>query len=431
MKHLKLLLCAGGAIFGLTTASQAFADDQATPPAASTPAAAAPASPPAPTPPPYPSMGPTLSNNANSASFDAGPLGKLTVNGDLSGVFFGQSNPGYNGFTGARNPSSTVDLTNGLVTVQKDDGVVQFVVQGGIYSFPVLGTGYIKASDTPAATFGYLPVGYVKIVPNSSFSFEAGQLPTLIGAELPFTYENANIERGLLWNTEPLFSRGVQGQLLHRPLGGFAVVERRLLFQRVHLPLRPPDLHHQAQRHAELRCVRQHVDQLQMRRRAGVHDPVRDPARPAAGTGLPQPDLQPHCRAADDHRPTSSVQQRAFVDHHAVEDIWAGRGAVIAKYSFTPEISVAGRLEYEKLRHGAANLLYGPQYSNAVSLTVTPTYQKGIFYARIEGSYMSIGSGHGGATSFGKFFDKTNQFRAMPLESGPGLLTRGSRPSPS
>ncbi len=95
---------------------------------------------------------------------------------------------------------------------------MQFVVQGkAITRSLALGTGYIKASDTPAAEFGYLPVGYVKIVPNSTFSLQIGQLPTLIGAELPFTYENANIERGLLWNTEPLFSRGVQANFTGGP----------------------------------------------------------------------------------------------------------------------------------------------------------------------------------------------------------------------
>ena len=65
--------------------------------------------------------------------------------------------------------------------------------------------------------------------------------------------------------------------------------------------------------------------------------------------------------------------------------------AVLAKYSFTPEISIAGRVEYIG-SSGAANLLYGPG-SNAWSFTVTPTYQKGIFFARVEGSYIGIGSG--------------------------------------
>jgi hypothetical protein len=39
---------------------------------------------------------------------------------------------------------------------------------------------------------------------------EVGALPTLIGAEYTFTFENMNIERGVLWNQENAVNRGVQ-----------------------------------------------------------------------------------------------------------------------------------------------------------------------------------------------------------------------------
>src|SRR5689334_25434259 len=84
----KLLLGAGAGALALACATTALADDQASGAPASTPAAAPAAAAPAPTPPPYPSMGPTLSNNANSASFEAGPLGKITVNGVLTGIAY-------------------------------------------------------------------------------------------------------------------------------------------------------------------------------------------------------------------------------------------------------------------------------------------------------------------------------------------------------
>src|SRR5579863_6552447 len=176
----KLLLCAGAATLSLAFASAALADDQAggTPPATTTtptPAAATPA--PAPTPPAYPSMGPTLSNNANSAVFDAGPLGKLTVNGVISGLGYGQTNPSFD-LDGNLNKGGGIDISNGLVTVQKTDGMLQFVVQAGVYSFPALGTSYTDATRTTKDLFGAAPVGYVKFVPNGVFSLEVGQLPT-------------------------------------------------------------------------------------------------------------------------------------------------------------------------------------------------------------------------------------------------------------
>ena len=64
-----------------------------------------------------------------------------------------------------------------------------------------------------------MPIGYAKWVPTDSFSLEAGKLPTLIGEEGTFTFQNLNIERGLLWNQENLINRGVQGNYTWGPLG--------------------------------------------------------------------------------------------------------------------------------------------------------------------------------------------------------------------
>ena len=88
--------------------------------------------------------------------------------------------------------------------------------------------------------------------------------------------------------------------------------------------------------------------------------------------------------------------------------------AVIGKYSFTPEISVAARAEYETT-NGDYNMLFGPK-SNAWSLTLTPTYQKGIFFARAEVSYTSVGSGTPFAM-LGPDGLNTNQTRGL-LEAG-------------
>jgi hypothetical protein len=73
-------------------------------------------------------------------------------------------------------------------------------------------------------------------------------------------------------------------------------------------------------------------------------------------------------------------------------------GAVLAKYSFTSEFSLAARAEYESSVVGGCaiagcaltNLLYGPG-SSAASLTLTPTYQKGVVFVRAELSHTVIG----------------------------------------
>jgi len=412
MNKLKLLLCAGGVTMGLAYASLAFADDQATPatpPAAGATPAATPASPPPPpTPPPYPSMGPTLSNNANSASFDAGPLGKLYVNGDFSGLGYVQSNPGFDAASGRLNSTSGVDFSNALVTIQKDDGPVQFVVEAGGYSFPTLGASYLKATEQTSNTFGVVPVGYVKIVPNSVVSFQVGQLPTLIGAELPFTYENANIERGLLWNTEPLFSRGVQVNFGSGPWAvsfswndGFYSGEYTTASGEVTYTFKNSDT----------------IELAASGNTSKNFTSCKFNCAPfATNILLNQGEvlnvIYSHTQGPWTITPYFQYNDVPSSFFSPSGDIWAG--AIIAKYSFNSEISVAGRVEYEQ-SNGLANLLYGPG-SSAWSLTLTPTYQKGIFYARIEASYTGIGSGTFG-DELGAFGNKTSQGRAM-LEAG-------------
>ncbi len=45
-----------------------------------------------------------------------------------------------------------------------------------------------------------------------------GVLPTLVGAEYTFSFQNMNIERGLLWNQENAITRGVQ---INQTMGKF------------------------------------------------------------------------------------------------------------------------------------------------------------------------------------------------------------------
>jgi hypothetical protein len=95
---------------------------------------------------------------------------------------------------------------------------VQFYLQAGAYSIPALGAGSVRTGPLDTNTFGYIPQGFVKVVPNSSFNIMAGALPTLIGGEYTFTFQNMNIERGLLWGQEPAVSKGVQVNYSHGPI---------------------------------------------------------------------------------------------------------------------------------------------------------------------------------------------------------------------
>ena len=109
---------------GLALASVCGAQNATTPSAsgqqtATAPAVAAPA-PPAPL--PTPSITGPLSN-LPPAEFDAGPFGKLAVNGFLSGMGLVQNN-----HIGG-DDSKQAALSNGQVFIQKTDGWFQFYLQ--------------------------------------------------------------------------------------------------------------------------------------------------------------------------------------------------------------------------------------------------------------------------------------------------------------
>ena len=127
------------------------------------------------------------------ATFDAGPFGKLSVNGIVTGFAQFQNNsvPG--------DDKAQATLSNGQIFVQKADGKLQYYIQAGAYTMPTLGAPFLDAQKTLTTFYGPVPVAFLKLPVGKTTSFEIGSLPTLMGAESTFTYQNFNIERGLIW----------------------------------------------------------------------------------------------------------------------------------------------------------------------------------------------------------------------------------------
>ena len=146
--------------------------------------------------------GPLLSQPP--AMFNAGPFGDIAVNGVLSGGGLWQSNhiPG--------DSNTQAALTNGQVFIQKTNGWFQFYIQAGAYDIISLGLPFLPTDKTITDLYGPVPVAYLKLQASKNTSFEIGSLPTLIGAEYTFSFENMNIERGLLWNQENAVTKGIQ-----------------------------------------------------------------------------------------------------------------------------------------------------------------------------------------------------------------------------
>ena len=146
--------------------------------------------------------------------FNAGPLGKLDVQGVASAMVFAQTNPAGTGLNGK---NFGAGITNGLISISKPTGLIQFYLTAGVYDFPNLGQPFHSAS-TALQDFTALPSAYLTIAPLSNFSVSIGQLPTLIGYTGTLDYNRMNIEGGFPWTIQPSFSRGIQINYSYGPV---------------------------------------------------------------------------------------------------------------------------------------------------------------------------------------------------------------------
>ncbi|MGI9142640.1 MAG: outer membrane beta-barrel protein, partial [Fluviibacter sp.] len=149
-------------------------------------------------------MGDTLTLNGDPLHLDTESLGDWSVQGMATGLTFRQTNPV------SINESSYSGFSNAQVIIQKTDGPVRLFAQTGIYTIPTLGMPFMRAQPTTEGSFGYVPHAYVSFLPNSNWSLAIGKIPSMGGVEATFTYENPNIQRGLLWVQTNSVSRGMQ-----------------------------------------------------------------------------------------------------------------------------------------------------------------------------------------------------------------------------
>ena len=342
-----------------------------------------------------------LQTAAPPHTFSAGPFGTIAITGILSGMGLTQSNwiPG--------DKSTHWDLSNGQIFLQKTSGWWQFYLQAGAYNIPDLGLPFIKTTDTLSDFFGPLPVAYLKLV-KGNFNVEIGELPTLIGAEYTFDFENMNIERGLLWGQEPAVSKGVQGNFSQGPLAislawtdGYYSNTYSALSGLITYTFKNSDtLTFAGEGNVSTNHVNTFVTPIQQNN-GQIYNIIFSHSQ---GPWTISPYLQwsssPHITSGG-----VTLSQSG--------QTWGA--AVLTKYNFTPAFSVAGRIEYISST-GKANLLGYGINSNAWSFTITPTYQKGIFFVRGEVSYVTIGSGTPGFM-FGPNGTATDQARGM-IETG-------------
>ncbi len=350
-----------------------------------------------------PAMTGPLAANPNPFSIDfpdwLGPAaGKVYVTGAVSGLGFYQDNPG--GFIpGDR--ASLLDLDNAQVFVQKTDGWLQFFAQFGTYSLPDLGFPYIKQSLTPFLTFGDVPQAFLKLQGQgdwSAFSIEAGKLPTLIGAEYTFSFENMNIERGVVWNQENAVNRGVQVNYSNGPItvafswnDGFYSNRFNWLWG---------------------------LASYSLNGGSDVFSFVGGGNVGHTGYGsFVTPILQNNGEIFNlIYTHTSGPWTiTPYLQYTSVPGATTWGGAILTSYAFDDNWKLALRGEYIE-SSGPSSVIYGPR-SDAWSITVTPTYQWKVLFARAEFSYVGAGNVTPGFGFGGPLFNGTTQTRVM-LETG-------------
>lgn len=355
-----------------------------------------------------------LTFSQSPPTIELGPIGNFYVSGALSGFGQWQTNAGPDDRT------AEGDLSNAQLIVQKIDGPLQFYVQAGLYTQASLGVPFVNSIQTASDLYGIFPLAFAKFVPSDQWSILAGQISSLAGHEATFTFQNMNVERGLLWNPTSSVSRGIQinysagtldfafawtdGFYSGRPtwLSGSAtwnIDESTSLSFVGAANTRAVDIDTAA---TPLLENNSHIYNLILTHTSGLWTFI------------------PYLQATYVPRKPS-----IGIEHEAA----TYGGALLASYSFDPsfrlgDLSLAGfslpvRLEYVvstgSTQDDAPNLLYGPR-SAAWSVTVTPTYQYERFFARAEFSY--VGTRHAVAgLAFGLDGNNTTQARFL-VESG-------------
>ena len=311
---------------------------------------------------------------SNPISFEAGPLGKLNFDGIVSGWGLWQGNavPGNNTAEGA--------ISNGQFFLQKTSGWLQFYLQVGAYDILSVGTPFFTTQKVTNDLYGPVPVAYLKLAPAKNTSILIGSLPTLMGAEYTFDFENMNIERGLLWNQENAINKGIQ---LNQTLGKFS------------LSFSVNDGYY-SNKYSWLSGALTYTNgphslsfigmgNLSQTSFQNFATPVQNNSSMYAliytytkGSWIVQPYFQ-----------YSNVPTNRSIG--VVQGASTRGGALLVTHTFKRGFALSGRGEYLSTTGSAAaqsvNLLYGPG-SNAWSLTVTPTYQYKRFFTRAEFSFV-------------------------------------------
>jgi len=338
------------------------------------------------------------------AIFDAGPLGKLSVNGIVTGFAQFQNNsvPG--------DDKAQATLSNGQIFIQKADGKLQYYIQAGAYTMPTLSVPFVNAQNAVNNFYGPVPVAFLKLQAGANTQFVIGSLPTLMGAESTFTYQNFNIERGIVWNQENAINRGIQiNQTVGRHLSG-AISWNDGYY---------------SNRYSWLSGSLTYSN--------GPHTLTYDgmgnigktiyqtTATPVQNNGQMHAVIYTYTKGAWIVQPYFQYGNVPIIKQVGVlKSTSATGGAINVSYAFKSGFSLPVRWEYltssGSATDGSANLLGFGSGSAGTTITATPTYQKGGMYIRGDLAWVDALDSTNGDV-FGTKGTDQSQFRSV-LEFG-------------
>jgi hypothetical protein len=342
------------------------------------------------------------------ATFDAGPLGKLSVNGIVTGfsVFQNNSVPG--------DDNAQATLSNGQVFIQKADGKLQYYIQAGVYTMPTLSVPFLDAQHTVSDFYGPVPVAYLKLQAAKNTQFLIGSLPTLMGAESTFTYQNFNIERGIVWNQENAINRGIQ---VNQTLGKY--LSAAISWNDGYYSNRYSWLSGSAtltKGHHSL--LYDGMGNLGQTAYAGQSSHL---ATPVQNNGYMHAVIYTYTKGpwiVSPYFQYGKLPANAKVG--VAKGTSATGGAINVSYAFKSGLSLPVRFESltssGSTTDGSVNMVGFGAGSGGVTFTATPTYQKGGMYLRGDLAVVHATDYTAGA-AFGKTGTDANQFRTV-LEFG-------------
>jgi len=373
----------------------------------------------------FPAFGGVIKQNPDPACFSLPGAGEIYLGGALTGYAYRETNP----FPFTTPPlggdrRERVDFTNAQIFVQKPEGFFQFYLQAGAYAIPALGIVNYSTIDQTQLFFSPVPVVFGKLQFSDNFSIQGGRMPTLIGVEAPFTFQNLNIQRGLLFNQENVINHGVQVNYSNGPLtvsvagtDGFFAGDITWFTGAVTYKLDDSN-----------------TIGINGGFNAGRTDVLSRPTRAQFATPLFQQNsgiFVANYTYSNGPWTVTPYFQFTNVNRDArlgiLQSASTYGGALLASYAFNDLFALAGRVEYEtqtgRPGSGTTSLLYGPG-SSAASFTITPTFTFDRAFVRAEYSLVKVyditrGDLNEGTTgtAFGRTGNRTTQERVM-IEAG-------------